>query len=215
MRVLDPPGEPRSPSLVNLLGITGGIAAGKTMAADCCRRRGLPVIDADRLGRKVVEQVPELREQLAETFGAEIFDPSGRLRREALGGLVFKEPAALERLNSLIFPYLYKAMVRKIGEFSTEELVVVDAALIFEWGIRRDFQEMWTVRADDELRLCRLRRRNSLSRTEALNRLHSQLPQETKESLADLVIDNSGERAEFLRKVEAELDRLLAELAPD
>lgn len=190
-----------------VLGITGGIGAGKSTLAEALRRRGVPVHDADAVGRFVVEANGELRAALRAVFGDGVF-PGGELDRAALGRLVFADAAKLERLNRLVLPYLLDELRRRLAAASAEPLQAVDAALLFEWGVEGEFDEIWAVAADDGLRVARAADRLGLSGAEARQRLASQLPQEEKAARAGRVFVNDGDLRALETWLETEWTRL-------
>lgn len=184
-----------------VLGITGGIGAGKSTLAAALGRRGARVHDADGIGRFVVDENAELREALRIGFGDD-FLPGGRLDRAALGRRVFADPVELERLNRMVLPYLLSELRRRIAEGAGEALQVVDAALLHEWGVEAEFDEIWVVAAADERRIARAMARLGLGRDEAEARLARQLPQDELCRRADRVLWNDGS----LQQLEAWLD---------
>ena len=174
------------------IGLTGGIAAGKSEVSLWFASQGALILDADRIAHELQENCGELLQALRQAFPADCFDTQGRVIRQALARHVFADPAELERLNQISFPYLHQELNARRRQAEAGSLLLVDAALLFEWGIEREFDEVWVVSAPDELRLKRVMRRMHLSHGEALERLHRQMPQEDKLARADLVIDNGG-----------------------
>ena len=189
------------------IGISGGIGAGKSLLVSLLRARGYTVHEADRLGHQCL-QLPELVESLPVAFGPEILSKDGRIDRGRLGAIVFADPEALKRLNALVFPYLHQ-LIRRVMAEAQEDFVFLEAALIHDWGIEADFDEVWLVWADDALRLERIVSRDGLSREQAQLRLDAQLPQAVTKKRADRLFENNGS-AELL---ETELDKALADLS--
>ena len=172
------------------LAITGGMGSGKSLLAGWLRASGHPVVDADAVGRRVVEGQPELRKALEREFGRDLWR-ADRLDRALLARRAFASREAAARLNALVFPYLWPAIQRDLRAVRGP-LTALDAALLFEWGVQDQFQEIWTVHAPDALRLERAARRLGLSLEEAARRLERQMPQEAKVRRATWSVDNSG-----------------------
>jgi dephospho-CoA kinase len=173
------------------IGITGGIGAGKSLLAAALARRGVPVHDADAIGRLVVEANAGLRADLRATFGDGIF-VQDELDRAALGRMVFADRERLARLDRLVLPYLLTDLRRRIAAMAAAPLQAIDAALLYEWGIEGEFDEVWVVVAPDGQRAARAAERLGLSLQEAWHRLESQLPQAEKAARADRVLVNDG-----------------------
>jgi len=184
-----------------IIGLTGQIGAGKTEAAKVFRRLGAAVIDADRIGRQVVEASPALRRRLAREFGAEIFDRNGRLRRSRLAALAFADRRAGERLNALVHPPLLRELWRQVRAAARKHSwVVIDAALLLHWGMDREVDYVLVIHASRRLRLARLAARG-IARADALARERAQLPFSEFRRRADRLILNGGDRHELAAKV--------------
>lgn len=186
------------------IAVTGGIAAGKTQVAELLRKRGWPVIDADAIGHELLREDRELVRRIEQCLGPGLLDEQGAVLRSRLAGIVFSDPGALEALNELVFPYLYRNLQLKVRS-APGPAVFVDAALIFEWGVEDDFDEVWVVWARDELRVSRLMSRTGLTRDEACRRVASQLPQQEKIERADRRLENSGSPDQLERALDAVL----------
>lgn len=172
------------------LAITGGMGSGKSLLAGWLRASGNPVVDADEVGRRVVEGDAVLRKALEREFGRDLW-PAGRLDRAMLARRAFATREAAARLNALVFPYLWPAIQRDLKAVRGP-LTALDAALVFEWGVQDQFREIWVVHAPDTLRVERAARRLGLSLDEAARRLERQMPQEAKLRRATWALDNSG-----------------------
>lgn len=194
------------------VGLTGNIASGKSSVARVWARLGAPVIDADVLARRAVEPgSPGLR-RIVEAFGPGVLDEKGRLDRAKLRRIIFRDPAARERLEAIIHPEV--ARLRAEEEARLEEqgapIVVHDIPLLFEVGLDDQFDTVVLVDAPEELRLERLVRDRGLDEAEARRMIRAQMPSEEKRRRADIVIDNTGSLEELERKAEAvwrELER--------
>jgi dephospho-CoA kinase len=195
------------------IAITGGIGSGKSLLADWLRTAGHPVLDADRLGRQVVDEDPALQAVLIAEFGAAIRGPAG-LDRAELGRRAFASAARLERLNALVFPYLWDALESGLSACQAPACFV-DAALVFEWGVAGHFAEIWVVTAPAALRLERAARRLGRPPEELRARLEHQMPQEEKIRRASCVLDNGAAPLQLWEQADEQLRRLaLAGLPP-
>ncbi|MEE8404120.1 MAG: dephospho-CoA kinase [candidate division Zixibacteria bacterium] len=185
-----------------LIGITGQIGAGKTTAANILKAMGAVVIDADKIGRKVVETNPKLIRKLARVFGPQILTPSGNLRRTKTAEIAFSNEKNRKLLNSLVHPYLLRELKKQIKRNSgKKKVIVIDAALLLDWKLENIVDQTLVIGCSKEKRLTRLIKRG-LSKTDALARMKSQLPFRDYQTRADRVILNSSTVAAFKRKVQ-------------
>ena len=185
------------------LAVTGNTASGKSLVAGFFREKGCALIDADKVAHELYASNPSLVRQIALEFGDDILHPDGSLNRKRLGQRVFGDPAALAALNRLVHPHLLIALREQIiSARKVMNNVVVDAALIFEWGMQREFDHVVLVVALESDRLARLMTRDGLSRDEAEARVRSQMPEEEKRKLAGLVIENDGDEEALRAKVD-------------
>lgn len=185
------------------LGWTGGIATGKTTALELLGKIAhLDVFEADRLGHRLLRE-PWVRDAVVELCGRDVLDGGGEIDRERLGRMVFADRDLLARYNNLIHPPLVEGIRTAVEEARSRndaEAFVVDAALIFEWGIGRLFDAVVAVRAAQGLALRRLLR-EGLSELEARQRLNSQLREDVKVQRADFVIINDNDLDALGRRV--------------
>lgn len=185
-----------------LIGITGQIGAGKTTAANILKAMGAVVIDADKIGRKVVETNPALIRKLARVFGPQILTPSGNLRRTKTAEIAFSSEKNRKLLNSLVHPYLLRELKKQIKRNSgKKKVIVIDAALLLDWKLENIVDQTLVISCSKEKRLTRLIKRG-LSKYDALARMKSQLPFRDYQKRADRVILNSSTVAAFKRKVQ-------------
>ena len=175
------------------VGLTGGIASGKSAVAEVLKSEKIPVIDADEVSRAVMRPGSSLFYDIVQAFGHEVLNQDGDLDRAALGEKVFSNPQALERLNTLTHPVIWAEMQRQVTELEQKHpLVVVMVPLLLE-NRRQDWvDEVWLVSLPREVQKARLMERNHLSPEQAEARISAQMPLEDKLALADRVIDNSG-----------------------
>jgi dephospho-CoA kinase len=193
-----------------VVGLTGGIATGKSRVSALLEELGAAVLCADRIVREIQSRgSPALRE-IAEAFGPEYVLPTGELDREKLGSLVFQDPGARLQLNDIVHPRVTRIMAERLEEHrrAGSPLVVLDIPLLLEGrksgkgtGAVLPFDEIVLVYADPETQVERVMARDGLSREAALARLRAQMPIEEKRAMADTVIDNSGPWEKTERRV--------------
>ncbi|UCB52558.1 MAG: dephospho-CoA kinase [Candidatus Zixiibacteriota bacterium] len=183
-----------------IIGITGGIACGKTEVAKVFREKGAMVLSGDQIGKEVVEKDRVVLRELVRTFGQDILSENGTLNRHKLGEIAFASDETRDRLNKIIHPPLLKELRRKIqsiGKKTPEAVVVIDAALIVEWGLEKELDYLIFVESKEEDKISRLQKEKGYSRKEALDRIRSQLPEKVKEKKADVVVKNDEGLAEL------------------
>ena len=194
---------------MRIIGLTGGIASGKSSVAALLERLGADVIDADQLAREVVRPGEEALAQIAAAFGTGVLNGDGTLNRAALGEGVFAGPEARRTLERITHPAIRRRAEERLARLREggRRTAFYVAPLLFEAGIVSRVHEVWVVYLDRETQLARLMARDGLSREAALARIESQMPMEEKRRLGRIVIDNSGSRDEL----EAQVTRLWRE----
>lgn len=178
-----------------VVGLTGGIASGKSTVSQYLRELGAEIIDADVIARELVYPRSSAWQEIVNHFGREIIDEKGFLQRKKLGQIIFQSPAEREVLNKILHPKIKQRIAGLIEACRHKKdvpLIVVDAPLLIEAGMIGMVDEVWVVAIPEELQLQRLRERDNLSVTEAQKRLVSQMPLQEKLKYAHRVIDNSG-----------------------
>ncbi|KAL8175623.1 UNVERIFIED_CONTAM: hypothetical protein K2H54_000585 [Gekko kuhli] len=196
----------QSPALgkMFLVGLTGGIASGKSTVVAVLRELGCAIIDADVIARQVVQPGLPAYQRIVRAFGPEILTESGEINREALGSIVFSQPEKRQLLNSITHPEIQKEMLKQISKYFVlgYRYVVLDVPLLFESGtLTRFMRHTVLVYCDPPTQLSRLMRRSGLTRAEAEARIAAQLPLDQKVKMADHVIDNSGSEEATRRQV--------------
>ena len=176
-----------------IVGLTGGIATGKSLVSAEIKRLGATVIDADVIAREIVEPGKPAYSEIVETFGERVLNPDRTLNRKALGDIVFCDREELGKLNRITHPRIRQRIREEIARAGENELVVVDIALLIEMGFRDEVDSVIVVWADEERQIERMLRRNGLTREEALLRLSCQIPVKEKLGYADYVIENNGD----------------------
>jgi dephospho-CoA kinase len=193
-----------------ILGVTGNIASGKSLVAEFLRDKGCALIDADKVAHGLYAANPALVRELAHAFGDGILRQDGTLDRARLGSIVFGSANALKTLNALVHPHLLTALREEVASARrVMNRVVVDAALIFEWGIQVEFDAVILVTAPEPLRLERLMARTGMSREDAEARIRSQMPESEKIPKATYVIGNTGTEEELKTKADVVWDEII------
>ena len=184
------------------IGLTGGIGSGKTSVSELFKSRGISVVDADEISHRVVKRGSAGLAKVVLAFGPDILTPEGDLNRRKLAEMVFGDREQLSRLESIVHP-LVQAEVKRIRDDLVdrgEPVAVYDVPLLFEKKLESQFDQILVVGCDEETQIARITKRSSLSREEALQRIHSQLPLAQKKAQATWYIDNSG-TLEDLKKI--------------
>ncbi|MDR6553305.1 dephospho-CoA kinase [Paenibacillus qinlingensis] len=187
------------------IGLTGGIACGKSTVSRMLVSRGALLIDADQIARDVVEPGSPVLEQVAAAFGQAVIGRDGSLQRKMLGEIIFGSPEARQQLEGLLHPPIRARMREQMTTYERDyptKLVVVDVPLLIESNLVSMFEEIMVVYIPRHLQLERLMQRDGLSAEIAQLRLDAQMSIEEKRKLADIVIDNSGTWEETNMRVE-------------
>lgn len=196
------------------VGLTGGIACGKSLVAGFFRDAGVPVVNDDDAARDAVAPGTPGLAAVVEEFGREVLASDGSLDRPKLGRIVFADDRLRRRLMAVTFPFIGRLVLERIdaAESSGSAMVVYESALLIENGQADAWRPLVVVATTPEAQLERLCARNALSQDEARNRIRSQRPLADKVALADYVIENSGSPADAARRFDAVL-RALSEAA--
>lgn len=188
------------------VGLTGGIASGKSYVVSVLRELGCEVVDADLVAHQVMEPGRPAYDDVVAHFGPEILGPDGGIDRARLGAIVFADPKEREKLNSIVHPRVYEAQMNwmiEVYQRNPRAIAVIDAALMIETGSYRRFDKIVVVHCAPEIQLERLMHRNQMTREEALARISAQMPAAEKLKYADFNIDTSGSFEDTRRQVEA------------
>ena len=188
------------------VGLTGGLASGKSLVGRALADLGCLLIQADELGRQVEEPGGEAYEGIVKEFGKEILTPQGAIDRRRLAALVFHEPERLKRLNALVHPPV-KARERRLQEdFARRHpdgIAVTEAAILIETGTYREYDRLIVAVCRPEQQIERAMSRDGLTRKEVMDRVRRQMPLEEKRKHADYVIDTSGSKEDTLAQTRA------------
>jgi dephospho-CoA kinase len=200
-----------------VVGLTGGIAAGKSTVARCFEQLGAPIVDADKLARDAVAKGSEGLSEIVQAFGQDVLLPDGNLDRKVLGARVFADAGLRARLNAITHPRIAQLGAAQVAEHARRgaPYVLYEAALIVENGLHRGFHALVVVSVDPVVQLARLIKRDGLSESEAKARIAAQMPLEKKIEVADFVIDNSGEPEALRERVADVHGALLARLGAE
>ena len=200
------------------VGLTGGIATGKSYVLEVLRELGCEVIDADKVAHQTMEPGQPAYHDIVAEFGATVLDEDGTIDRAALGALVFADAAQRARLNAIVHPRVFEAQaawLAGVAARNPQAVAVVDAALMVETGSYKRFDKLVVVHCEPQLQLERLMARNQLSREQAEARINAQLPAAEKLKVADYVINTSLSFEDTRRQVEALYPQLRALAAED
>ncbi|OYX55675.1 MAG: dephospho-CoA kinase [Micrococcales bacterium 32-70-13] len=201
---------------MEVIGLTGGIAAGKSVVSARLAALGAAVIDADLLAREAVAPGSPGLDAVRRRFGDAVLAPDGSLDRPALGALVFADPAARADLNAIVHPEvqrLYRERLERLEADDPESIVVYDVPLLVEARSTEEFAIVVVVHAPAEQRVERLVALRGMDRASAQERVAAQASDEERLAVADVVIDTSGTMAHTLEQVDALWERLVAERA--
>jgi dephospho-CoA kinase len=198
-----------------LVGLTGGIATGKSTVSALLRELGCEIIDADLLAREVVEPGQPALAQIVTEFGRDVVTAAGALDRKKLGAIVFANPERRRRLEAITHPAIrdrFQARLDELAERGFVGLVVFDAAVMIESGNYKNMDRLVVVVTDEPTQLARLHGRDGTDDAENRRKVASQMPLAEKAKLADSVIDNSGDREATAEQVRRVFAALMSEL---
>ncbi|HDI7530844.1 TPA: dephospho-CoA kinase [Staphylococcus aureus] len=191
-----------------VIGLTGGIASGKSTVSELLSVFGFKVVDADKAAREAVKKGSKGLAQVREVFGDEAIDENGEMNRRYMGDLVFNHPEKRLELNAIIHPIVRDIMEEEKQEYLKQGYnVIMDIPLLFENELENTVDEVWVVYTSGSIQMDRLMQRNNLSLEDAKARVYSQISIDKKSRMADHVIDNLGDKLELKQN----LERLLVE----
>lgn len=192
------------------LGLTGGIATGKTTISNYLKSINIPVLDADEYARKVVEPGTPGLAEITNTFGEQVLRADGSLNRKLLGQIVFNDSSSRQTLNDITHPRIQQMMADELHRLAEQQipLVILDIPLLLENKNVAGADAVMVVTIPESLQLTRLMQRNNLTEKEAQSRISAQMPLVEKEKLADFVIDNSGTISSTQKQVEKVIQKI-------
>lgn len=187
-----------------VIGLTGGIATGKSTISKMFKSFHIPVIDADKIAREVVEPGKTAYDHIVRTFGKGITQGDGTIDRKKLGQIIFSDERKRKQLNEIVHPAIRRKMIDRRDEYlkQGERAVVLDIPLLFESDLTHFVDQIIVVYIPEALQLERLLKRDHLNKVDALKRIRAQLPIEEKVKKADAVIDNQGSIEESFEQLE-------------
>ena len=187
---------------MRVIGLTGGIACGKSNVSEALRKTGIPVVDADEISRELTAPNGAALEQIREEFGDTVFLENGTLNRKALGNLVFHDPQSLKKLNVILHPMIYREIMSRLEALrkNGEKLCVLEAPLLFETKMNRLCNTVWCVVVPYREQIRRLMARDNLTKKQAAERIHSQYPGWLRSLRSDVRINSEGTHEETQQK---------------
>ena len=196
-----------------LVGLTGGIGSGKSLAASFFKELGAHIIDADQLSRDLVHPGQTALKEIVNYFGKNILDPTGNLDRRKLAKIVFQDPGKKSILEGILHPKIFKKEQEIFIEICTKDpfaIVIIDAALLIESGNYKHVNKVIVVRSSEESQIQRILSRNAVSFDEAVARIKNQMSLEEKIKYADFILDNNMQQEDLLQKVQELYPKLLS-----
>ncbi|TJY17565.1 dephospho-CoA kinase [Staphylococcus chromogenes] len=192
--------------MTKVIGLTGGIATGKSTVAELLKAHGFKIVDADIASRKAVEKGSEGLKNVVAEFGEEALTEDGEMNREYIGQQIFYDDLKREKLNAIIHPIVREIMENEKKQYLAQgHDVVMDIPLLFENGLEKTVDEVWLVYTSPSIQIDRLMERNQLSIEDAKARIYSQISIDKKSRMADVVIDNFGTKLELKQNLEQAL----------
>jgi len=186
-----------------IIGVTGGMGSGKSSVCNILEKLGVNIIEADKVAKSLYSTEPELKDKIVESFGSNVLDEWGEVSFEQLADKAFKDDKSVALLNQITHPFIRDAIRDKIIDHSTtNDIIAVDAALLFEGKLLYAVDYIITVSAPAKVRINRIVSSGRFSEVEALKRISYQLSDEEKSEKADFVIQNDGTLEELKKKVE-------------
>ncbi|MEX1253113.1 MAG: dephospho-CoA kinase [Dehalococcoidia bacterium] len=195
---------------MRIIGLTGGIASGKSLVSQQLAEKGAVVIDADKLGHETYRQGVQTYRSVVHTFGEDVVGPDGEIDRKALGAKVFGEPELRHRLQQIVWPAIRDLAAQRLAELRKQGtgVAVLEAAVLIEADWVPLVDEVWLVEVSPETARQRLMARNALTPEEAESRLQAQLTNEKRRPFADVVIENDGSLDELRSAVDEAWSKL-------
>lgn len=191
------------------IGITGGIGSGKTTVCKIFRLFGIAVFHADDEAKILQNNDPQIKRQLIERFGENIYSQDGVVDRKKLANIVFNDPSELSFLNSIIHPVVKQKFLTWVDDYQNEPYVLFEAAILFEVGFANNFDLNILVTADERIRIKRVIRRDHLTEEAVRQRILNQSPDINKVNMANYIIENNNDR--LLLPQIIKLDKLIRE----
>ena len=184
---------------MQVIGLTGGIATGKSTVSAILENAGAVIIDADRIARETVNKGQPAYQEIVKHFGENVLLPDGEINRVLLGDIIFNDPQKKQLLNNIVHPHVSKEtnrQLKQVEKANPDTIAVLDIPLLIEAEMDKDLAEVIVVYVPEHIQIKRLMKRDNISQADALARIRSQMPIEEKKERATIVIDNSGSMEE-------------------
>lgn len=197
---------------MKVIGLTGGIASGKSVVSQALQALGAEIINADEIAHNVVDPFKPAWNEIINLFGKEILNEDNTINRKKLGEIVFNDREKLMQLNQITHPHIIKEIsnsIKEAGLANRQAVVLVEVPLLYETHMDKLFDEIWVTWVDRETQIKRLMERDGISEEDALKRIEAQIPLDEKAKRADLVIDNNHNLEETIAKVTRYFNNIL------
>jgi len=194
-----------------VIGLTGGIASGKSTAADHLKKLGAHVIDADLLGHRAYQPGTRAYAAVVDTFGSDIVDADGKIDRKILGSKVFGEPQNLERLTNIVWPeirLMAQAEIENVRKADSSKIIVLEAAVLFEAGWEDVVEEIWVISLNRDAAVQRAGARDGIDEAAVQKRIDAQMTNSARVARGGIIIDNSGSVADLLAQLDDQWQRI-------
>jgi dephospho-CoA kinase len=190
--------------IMQWIGLTGGIATGKSTVADLFRDKGVPVVNADEVAHQALVASSPVFQAILQTFGQDVVDASGNIDRPKLGKKIFASSELRLKLDAIVHPFVRAEVAKQKQKLAQagHRFAIYDVPLLFEKNMQNDFDKILVVSCDAKIQKERLMKRNGLSELEATQRIAAQLPMSEKIRGADFVIENNGSLDDLIKTVE-------------
>ena len=196
---------------MKIIGLTGGIGTGKSTVSAYLKEKGCVILDADKMSRQLTAPGGKALPEIRRIFGAEVFSDDGTLDRKKLGNIVFNNADKLKALEEITTQKVVEQTIDglvRLRKASYNGIVIIDAPLLFECGMQVLAEENWLVTAGLEVRIERIIKRDGLDRQSILDRINNQMNDEEKMTMADYVIDNSGNLESLYQQIDKLIERV-------
>lgn len=196
---------------MKVIGLTGGIASGKSTATKILKEFEIPIIDADLIAREIVLPGKAALHEIEVIFGKTIINEDGSLNRKKLGEIVFSDKEKLKKLNSITHKRIIEEMMKRVNIYrnaNTYPVIIIDAPLLLELHMQNLVDEVWLVTANEAVQLNRLMSRDEISEDDALKRIEVQMRTEEKRKYADVILDNNRDLNHLRYQIQEQLKRV-------
>ncbi|MFA5637067.1 MAG: dephospho-CoA kinase [Anaerovoracaceae bacterium] len=193
---------------MKLIGLTGGIGAGKSTVSDYLKQKGYPVLDADLVAREIVEPGTETLSELSRAFGEEILNPEGSLNRGVLAKIVFTDANKKQLMDQIMHGKVIDILLSRAKAMTDEPVVFIDVPLLFETGMDRYMDQVWMVDADEDVRIQRVMNRDGSSMEDVRKRIQYQSGRDEKIQKSHVILNNCCDRKILYRQIDERLSEL-------